>query len=1365
MRLENAGAAFEKKTSLISHRHGRPGTLGAFLLLVCLCSSAYAQVTQYEEQYKLIRAPRALSTLGPDLFGDAINLYNGTLSFTQTDVSLKGNNALPVAVGRRIAAGTSPPGSHAFGKWDIDIPRLHGTFAAKDLWSAYPAGARCSSFGEPMGAAGVNGASAWSAQEFWHGNFMYIPGVGDQELLTRVDAASPSPGPISTYPVVTSKFWYLSCLPTLANAGAKPMIGEGFVAFSPDGTRYYFDWMAEFVAPGLMKSDPGAARTIAPQNALVVAHRASKEAALGDVSVSARATSTEVAGALAARGISDDTSSANFGTLPPEQPDQIANPSLLRSEVWLLPTRVVDKFGNTVFYTYDPANPSRLMHIESPSDGRNLWLTYRTDGLVETVSDGFRTWQYSYSGAGLTAELTTVTLPDGTYWDFSQFSPLLAQPNYVNDGGCDALPMFANGPVSGAMKHPMGATATFNLAPTVHGRSHIQRSCQMNVSTQKLDIPRFFGTMSVTQKTLTGPGLPNMAWSYDYGARNESWDTCPECISTKTVSVTDPTGAVMRHTFGNARDFNEGRPLATETFAADGSSLQSTSQRYQVAGAGPYPFALGFSYVFGGDNELGTLITPINQRITTQQGVNFVWEGSEFDTLARPRTVLKQSGLNPGRIERTTYYDQAPIWVMGQTAAVDANEVGSPVSKRVVLNTYNDPTATLETSTRFGLLEKSLTYYADGTIKTVSDGKNQTTSLFDYKRGVPRRLVHPDNSVETAVVGDNGTIDSVTDANGYTTSFTYDAMQRLASVMYAAAPGDPAWNATNLTLTQVNTGEFDLAPGHWRQDVVTGTAWTRTYLDALWRPAYTLTYQDGISSTQSLVKTDFDHAGRTTFSSYPRRDYDAQLMQGVRTVYDALGRTTQIHTDTELGNLFTSFYYDVGFRKVMRDQRSNQTTTSYQAFDTPTEDAIATVIAPEWLTVGINRDVFGKPTAITRSGNGASATRQYIYDGYGRLCKTIEPETGATLQVLDAANNVTWRAPGTSLTSAACDTGSVPAGAKISFGYDAMNRLTSTSYGDGSAAIGRDYWADGQPKTVSSSGAVWTMNYNGRRLPTAQSLAFEGQTYTLETGYNANGHPMQLTYPAATNTIAARTVTYDPDALGRPSHVGTYASGISYHPNGAVAGFTYGNGKVRSMTPNLRGLPEVSEDSGVMRDVYGYDENGNVTAITDQAGNGTSRGMAYDGLDRLTVANAPGIWGNASYGYDALDNIKTSTIGGRINSYNYGARNLLDSLQSTAGGFTYSFGYDNRGNVTSRNGQAFVFDLGNRLTSATNLDAYVYDGFGRRVKTTAVDGTVTISVYSPAGQLLYTRRTGGPNPAQSTQHIYLHSHQVAEVKK
>ena len=82
--------------------------------------------------------------------------------------------------------------------------------------------------------------------------------------------------------------------------------------------------------------------------------------------------------------------------------------------------------------------------------------------------------------------------------------------------------------------------------------------------------------------------------------------------------------------------------------------------------------------------------------------------------------------------------------------------------------------------------------------------------------------------------------------------------------------------------------------------------------------------------------------------------------------------------------------------------------------------------APESLAVSIVRDAFGKPNAITRAGtwagSGLSATRRYGYDAHQRLCKTIEPETGATIQAYNAAGNLAWRASGQSSTStAACD--------------------------------------------------------------------------------------------------------------------------------------------------------------------------------------------------------------------------------------------------------------------------------------------------------------------------------------------------------
>ena len=87
---------------------------------------------------------------------------------------------------------------------------------------------------------------------------------------------------------------------------------------------------------------------------------------------------------------------------------------------------------------------------------------------------------------------------------------------------------------------------------------------------------------------------------------------------------------------------------------------------------------------------------------------------------------------------------------------------------------------------------------------------------------------------------------------------------------------------------------------------------------------------------------------------------------------------------------------------------------------------------------------------------------------------------------------------------------------------------------------------------------------------------------------------------------------------------------MTHHPTGAIAGFTYGNGVVHTMTPNTRGLPAVSRDAGVLNDSYTYDENANVTSISDLQESISTRAMTYDGLDRLTATTSAATLGTVT---------------------------------------------------------------------------------------------------------------------------------------
>jgi RHS repeat-associated protein len=420
-------------------------------------------------------------------------------------------------------------------------------------------------------------------------------------------------------------------------------------------------------------------------------------------------------------------------------------------------------------------------------------------------------------------------------------------------------------------------------------------------------------------------------------------------------------------------------------------------------------------------------------------------------------------------------------------------------------------------------------------------------------------------------------------------------------------------------------------------------------------------------------------------------------------------------------------------------------------------------------------------------------TRSYVYDEYHRLCKTYNPESGATVIGYDAAGNIAWTADGLALPSkVSCDRDStlITAANTTSRSYDKLNRVTAVHTPNGTADVLTDYDLDGAVMKLTASNpggntVVTDYEYNKRRLLTkeTQTNNLDGNPnnlvkYYVTYGYTANAFLKTLRYPDG------EVVNYAPDALGRPTQaVGTsasYASGVQYYPNGAMSTFQYGastaGGPIHSMTQNGRQLPLRSQDIGatavVLDDTYSYDENGNVTMIEDAAQAGAAsqtRGMGYDGLDRLTAAVGP--WGDAMYRYDALDNLRSADQGARQFRYNYTSTWRLDKIKDPAGTTLYAFGYDADGNVISKGSQTFTFDGANRMSTASTisgtagLQSYRYDGMGRRVQTTDPGTTnppSTYWFYDQAGQVLYSYEG---RRLQNISYVYLNGSQIATRTK
>jgi hypothetical protein len=214
---------------------------------------AQSDTNMKQEQHKLIRAQDSVGALGSDLFGDQINYYNGTTEFVQSDVSINGNSSLPVGIGRRFTMVNRAAENYngAFLNWDLEIPHVHGIFAklSSPTYNHWPAGTansqnalRCSQFAAPPGVTvfDANGSTGFYPEEYWQGTQLYVPGIGDQEMLQNNRAIGPSDG--IARPAITKNFWVSSCLP-ISNPGTG-RAGEGFKFLSPDGVAYEFTQLA-----------------------------------------------------------------------------------------------------------------------------------------------------------------------------------------------------------------------------------------------------------------------------------------------------------------------------------------------------------------------------------------------------------------------------------------------------------------------------------------------------------------------------------------------------------------------------------------------------------------------------------------------------------------------------------------------------------------------------------------------------------------------------------------------------------------------------------------------------------------------------------------------------------------------------------------------------------------------------------------------------------------------------------------------------------------------------------------------------------------------------------------------------------------
>jgi YD repeat-containing protein len=755
--------------------------------------SELGAIQPYLEYRKHVEAAQNISPLDSGLFGEQVSLYNGNTSFSVTDIDIPGNGTLPVRLSRRYAVDLQPQNEYSgydsllrgMGSWDIDVPYMAGTYDV----DAGPA-LRCNGAYIPP----LTTSLVFRRAEVWQGISINVPGRGNTSAM-GVQASAPQPTVGGPYKLTTSERDVFDCIPMKAG-----FTGQGFRMTTANGDRYYFDVATTRTAARLFEW-------------------------------------------------------MYTSSIDPPLPVFID-----RDRLYLLASKIEDRFGNTVEFQYNSnGHPTRIW----ANDGREINLAY-TDGRLTTATSHGRTWTYQYpSGAsGLAAPLLQVTQPDGSKWQYTYSNDLSPSP----DGSlpplpwCGGFPTMLDTTLTFTATHPSGASGTFNFGNRRHYRSgvHASECIQFGDPSNpeyELAVPHFFDVMSILSKTITGPGLAAMTWSYTYPSIIENlWGAplepavypCTTCTSEKKVTLTNPDSTKTRYTFGMRYHDNDGRQLKVETLRADNTVMRTENSTYMTeAQAAVQVFYGAYGSNLGGVADPASVrIRPVTNRTIIQDGRNFVWQVASscsgtlcFDTFARPTRVTRSSNVtgNPTRSELTAYHDHLGKWVLGQVkkvtcvAPTSALPAGCGAGGTEMFERTYDPTFALPLVTeRFGKVEQTLTWETAaalsggqrGTIKTVADGAGNLTTLTNWKRGTPRSVKYPGTpevpagALHTADVNDSGWLSWGDDENGFRTSYTYDAMGRVASVVYPTGDST-AWNSTTQVFEQVAAVEYGIPANHW----------------------------------------------------------------------------------------------------------------------------------------------------------------------------------------------------------------------------------------------------------------------------------------------------------------------------------------------------------------------------------------------------------------------------------------------------------------------------------------------------------------------------------------------------------------------
>ena len=726
------------------------------------------------------------------------------------------------------------------------------------------------------------------------------------------------------------------------------------------------------------------------------------------------------------------------------------------------------------------------------------------------------------------------------------------------------------------------------------------------------------------------------------------------------------------------------------------------------------------------------------QDLTTPLGLG--WTGSWSDSLELlANGDINYRSANGGRFHYTLQPGGSYLGDQGVTAGLATISGGYELTRKDQVKLDFNSGGTLTSIKDRNGQGLAFAYDGSGRLSTATDSVNRTMTFTYNASSQLTEVASSDGRNISYTYNSSGQLASVTDTRGKVWSYTYNTKWLLTKET------DPR-SKQMFRLVYDAYGRVTDKYDAFDNDTTFSYNWstqTTTITDPLGKTIKDI-FQNGV-----LVER-IDQLNHTTF-----RSYDSNL--NVASTTDARGKTTS-YTYDSAGNMLT---------KTAPAPLSYVQTWTYNG-----RNDVTSYVDGRGKTKTFGYDSAGNLTSITRPGSNTT-TIAYDSGGKGLIISITDPRSKTTSYGYDSANNLTSITDADSnVTTYAYDsacrvtsvvdprgnaTGANPNDYKTTDSYDAAGHLLTETDPLGNVST-FTYDDTGNKSTFKNAlNKTWTYAYddaNELTSVTAPDASSVTKTYTvrgeLASVSDQLGHKTTFSYDDAGRLVSKVTPRGNVSG-GTPSD---YTWAYGYDNNGNLTSVTDPLGHETDYgydVDNRR--TSVTDPLGHETD-YGYDANDNITSTTDALSHSVAR--AYDDLNRL-ISLTDGRGKETDYGYDPAGNLTSVTDPlSHLTTFSYDDAGRLISRVDPRGNvtganpndFKTSYAYDEAGNETAvtdplSHVTTLVYDRGGRLQSKTDpmshTVSYGYTALGRVQSVTAPDSSTTTYGYDDVGNL--TTRT------------------------